>query len=105
MSETERAPQTGAQLIEQYETQFDMEASDRALLEKAAFTLDVINALDAEIAQSGPVDSEGKVTPAVQESRFQRGLLLKMLNELSRLSGTTGTNLGTRGTYGVRAVK
>ena len=105
MSETDRAPQTGAQLIEQYETQFEMEASDRALLEKAAFTLDLLNNLDAEIQQRGPVDADGKISPAVQESRFQRAMLLKLLAELSRLSGNTGSNLGSRGTYGIKAVK
>jgi len=106
MAKDEREPQTGAQLIDQYESQYDMEASDRALLEKAAFTLDLLNALDAEIKKSGVVDAAGKVMPAVQESRFQRSLLIKQLAELSRLSGITASNLGSRGSYSpVKAVR
>jgi|OM-RGC.v1.026803635 hypothetical protein len=98
------SPSDGAALIEQFTSRFDMDPSDQALLEKAAFTLDLINELDADIRDNGAVDADGKVRGTVQEARFQRALLLKMLAELQRLSGSTDTNLGTRGSYSIRSV-
>ena len=101
---SESALSDGTALIEQFTSRFDMDPSDQALLEKAAFTLDLINELDADIRDNGAVDSDGKVRGTVQEARFQRGLLLKMLAELQRLSGVTDTNLGSRGSYSIRSV-
>ena len=95
---------TGAALFAQYAEQYEMEASDHALLVETCRTLDLIDILDADITENGPLDEEGKVRSVVQEARFQRGIALKQLNQLERLSGETGTNLGARGAYNIRSV-
>lgn len=106
MSKNENRPTfgpTGDALYRQYDEQFQMEASDRALLVETCRTLDLIDILDADIITNGPIDTDGKVRSVVQEARFQRGIALKQLAQLERLSGETATNLGTRGAYGIRS--
>lgn len=52
------------------------------LLVEACRTIDLIDALRAVVAKSGPVDADGKVRPAVIEARLQSVTLARLLATL-----------------------
>ena len=93
----------GTALWKQYADAFDLDASDETLLREACNAVDLVDALDADVAANGPLDADGKIRASVTEARFQKGIVLKLLAQLERLSGETGSNLGTRGSYRVRS--
>ena len=100
--------EAGAALWKQYDSQFDLDPSDVTLLRSACEVADIVASLDAITRERGPLDDEGKTANWVQECRFQRGILLKLLAQVERLSEPVATgsrkNLGgTRAPYAVRS--
>ena len=100
----------GAALWRQYASKFELDPSDETLLKSACEVADLVEQLDAITREKGPLDSDGRTASYVQECRFQRGILLKLTAQLTRLAqpvsvnGAIHKNLGgSRGTYGVRS--
>lgn len=72
-----------ARLDEQFARR-DLEPDGREceLIDRAVFVAGLIEQLEASIAQTGPVTSDGKVAPTVQELRQQDTLLIRLLGQL-----------------------
>lgn len=72
----------GRKLWNRVHEDLELEAHETALLAEVCRTIDVIDALRARIDQDGPVDAEGKVSPAVVEARLQSVTLARLVASL-----------------------
>ena len=103
--EASYSPQALA-LWNQYVSEYELSASDEVLLREACATVSLVEALDAVVANQGPMLAD-KIPPAVTEARFAKALVLKQLSQLERLADVVGNSRnkgGSRGAYGVRAI-
>ena len=103
--EANYSPQALA-LWNQYVSEYELSASDEVLLREACATVSLVEALDAVVANQGPMLAD-KIHPAVTEARFAKALVLKQLSQLERLADVVGNSRnkgGSRGAYGVRAI-
>jgi len=93
-------------LWNQYTQEFELPASDEVLVREACATVSLVEALDAVVADQGPMLGE-KIHPAVTEARFAKALVLKQLSQLERMADVVGNSRnkgGSRGAYGVSAI-
>ena len=95
---------------------FVLDEPELVLLREAVRTVDLLDLLDAEVREHGPMVAAAqgqKVNPAAVEARAQRIALARLLAALRLPLGDDGDvaagarpqrRVGVRGTYGVRGV-
>lgn len=79
---------------------FEFDPDELELLLEVCRTLDTLAALEEAVATSGPVGVDGRIHPAVVESRLQRDLLGRLLRQLAvpgDPATTAAVQLGARG--------
>ena len=94
-------------LIDEYLAEYELSASDEALLFEAATTVQIADDLARLIDERGLLDETGKVASWVVEHRQAASLAIKQLAQLERLAQGVGSqgsrNLGgSRGSYSPR---
>jgi hypothetical protein len=72
----------GAELYSAAVEGFDLTIPESTALLQAAETLDVLNALENAIRETGPVLPTGKPSPLLVEARQQRAILVRLLGLL-----------------------
>lgn len=106
MPDIPRAPAglgtAGRALWRALHTDFDLAEHERRLLTEACRTADLLDQLAADVAEHGPLDSEGQPRGAVVEARQQRQLLARLLASLRvpDADDTRAPRRGARGAYG-----
>lgn len=117
MSTSERPPTgtraPGRRLWASVMDDYDLDEHELALLREAVRTVDLLDLLDAEVREAGPIvaSPQGpRANPAAVEARQQRITLARLLAALRLPSGESGDTqatarpqrrVGTRGVYGI----
>jgi hypothetical protein len=96
------------QILEELPPGLEFDAREMALLERACTCADAVEALDQVVAEEGPTTTGSRgqtvVHPALQESRLQKIVLLRLLKALDLAADSDDeTPAQTRARHAARA--
>ncbi len=105
-ADRDKLGERGRAFRDQVTAALDLEAHETALLIEACRTLDRIGALDAVVEAKGPLLPDGRVQPALVESRLQRVTFARLVASLRLPDDFSAAHLdrgqrrgAARGTY------